>query len=147
MIERSNVHWFFWLAVTFVLIGIAITIETVVHGAKRFALALPWLADLLMVGCGSLVIVLVAYATSEWALRHAAVVMLVVCAGVIVGGIRYLEWRNRADDTPAQVAAKIGALSDGQAFERDEAARQAMRQRLASFSGSQRGGPRLERVK
>jgi glucan phosphoethanolaminetransferase (alkaline phosphatase superfamily) len=143
MFERSNAAWFFWLVVCFVFIGIALAFDAIRKGATTLV-SWVWVVDALVTVVLAFVLVLVAYATSEWSLKAAAVAMLVTAAVVIVAGIRYLDWRQVQRDTPSHlVVSQLGALSDGQAFARDEAAREAMRQRLSSFSGNPRGPARL----
>lgn len=98
-----------------------------------------WLLDFLVTVIAACIVVLVAYVSAVWPIKYAAVVMLIAVALVIVAGIHYLDWRAREQDPPHVVISKIGALSDGQAFEKDEQAREAMKARLKLVPSKPRG--------
>lgn len=91
----------------------------------------------------------IAYVSRDWPTHHAVALMVPAFLVVIAAVAQYLAVRDQIDppDPPHVIADKVAKLSDGKAFEKDEQAREAMRQRLASFSGSTRGPARLERVK
>lgn len=112
------------------------------------------LLDVLVVLIAAMVLVLVAYVTSEWSWPYAAAVMGLT-GGLVVLALM-LHWRvppTTPLDQPQQVADALGTLSGPAVFTgsvptmTEEQRRAELKRRLTLVSPTPRGPARLERVK